>query len=76
MNPIEATTPDLEIDEFTGKLKKVELQQNSIVYSPLNRNLLYTKAEINAKFNAIPNITVSSTAPSNPSVGDLWVDTN
>lgn len=48
MNPREVTLPDTEIDPVSGKLKTVELQQNSIVYNPLNRNLLYTKAEINA----------------------------
>jgi hypothetical protein len=26
--------------------------------------------------DAIPSITVGTTAPSSPSVGDLWVDTN
>lgn len=75
MNPTEATMPELEVDEFTGKLKRVELHQDTIIQTGINRNLLYTKAEIDARFRAIPNITVSSTAPSNPSVNDLWVDT-
>lgn len=42
--------PDYEIDEFDGKLKPVRLQQNSMVFSPINRKLLYTKSEIDALF--------------------------
>jgi hypothetical protein len=75
MNPLEATTPDIEIDEFTGKLKKVELKQNSFIQTGINRNLLYVKQEVDAKLNALTKITVSNTAPSNPNVNDLWVDT-
>lgn len=44
---------DFEVDEFDGKLKPIQLQQNSLVYSPLNRNLLYTKSEVDAKINGI-----------------------
>jgi hypothetical protein len=77
--------PDIEIDELTGKPKIVQLQQNSMVYNPLNRNLLYTKAEIDAKINDIPKggtgngqvnsivpgdgIAVDDTDPTNPIVG-------
>ena len=43
--------PDYEVDPFDGKLKPISLQQNSISYNPLNRNLLYTKAEIDAKIS-------------------------
>lgn len=29
---------------------------------------------IQTKVNALPNITVSGTAPSSPSVNDIWID--
>jgi hypothetical protein len=43
---------DTEIDPVTGKLRTVELQQNSIIQTTLNRKLLYTKAEVDAKIAA------------------------
>lgn len=72
--------PDIEIDELTGKPRIVQLQHNSMVYSPLNRNLLYTKAEVDAKIRssggasgvqsivAGTNITVDSSDAAHPIV--------
>lgn len=34
------------------------------------------QTQLNAKVNGTTTITVSTTAPSSPAVGDLWVDTN
>lgn len=44
--------PEIEIDEFTGKPRQAQPGQNSIVYQPLNRKLLYTKAEVDARIAA------------------------
>jgi len=68
------TLPDSEIDPITGKLRQA-LPQQGFIQSSLNRNLLYVKSEIDAKFASIQKITVSNTTPSNPSINDLWVDT-
>lgn len=38
------------------------------------KNAVYDK--VNSMFTGTTNITVSSTAPATPTVGDLWVDTN
>lgn len=70
--------PEIEIDELTGKPRYVQLQQNSLVYNPLNRKLLYTKAEVDAKIQssgggsgvqsivAGTNVTVDSSDPAHP----------
>lgn len=34
------------------------------------------QTQLNAKVNGTTTITVSTSAPGSPSVGDLWVDTN
>lgn len=71
--------PEIEIDELTGKPKYVQLQQNSLVYSPINRKILYTKAEVDAKIQSVSgggvqaiiagtNISVDSTDPTRPIV--------
>lgn len=44
---------ETEIDPVTGQLRTIPLQQNSLVQSPLNRKLLYTKSEIDAMFAQI-----------------------
>jgi len=70
---------EYEIDPVTGKLRPVELHQNTIVQTGINRNLLYTKAEVDAKIAnsggggvktivAGTNITVNSSDPANPIV--------
>jgi hypothetical protein len=55
MNIYEATEPDdtVEVDEYTGRLRTAFPQQNSIVQNTLNRKLLYTKPEVDAKIAAI-----------------------
>lgn len=56
MNPLsnaeDDTAPDLEIDPTSGKLREVRLEQNSIVFNPINRKLIYTKTEVDAKIAA------------------------
>lgn len=54
--------PDSEIDEFTGKLRPIALQQNSMSYSPLNRKLLYTKPEIDSTVDNLSKILLNDTS--------------
>lgn len=74
MDPIKSTEPDTTVDPYTGQLKPIELQQNSMVYSPLNRNLLYTKSEIDAKFvNTLTTRVLTITSSATPTINtDLY----
>jgi hypothetical protein len=41
--------------------------------NPVNGTIYGRK---NAGWQALPNITVGTTAPSSPAVNDVWIDTN
>ena len=74
MNP---NLPDIEIDPFTGKPKEVHLQQNSLVYQPLNRKLLYTKAEVDAKIaEALAGVGGGAVDSVNSQTGVVVLDTD
>lgn len=76
MNP----ETDIEIDPLTGKLKSIEVPKDAIVINSINRNLLYTKSEVDAKIAAggggggTGNIVYQNGAPSTGVEGTLYIN--
>lgn len=55
--------PEIEIDPITGKPRQAQPGQNSLVYQPLNRKLLYTKSEVDALLASVAQRIPSSSVP-------------
>ena len=56
--------------DMKGKASSVHTHENATPGAPG-----FLSAEDKAKLDAL-SITVSATAPANPNIGDLWVDTS
>lgn len=69
--PYNDTAIQAEVDLNTAKTG-ISAQQAADITTN-NAKISYTDAALVA---ALPTITVGTTAPSSPSVGDIWVDTN